>query len=147
MNTSGTSRNTTMTCIIEQKKPPLLSKGQPVWVKTPTTKEAAVVKNATPRPVVVQIAQGSQRRKSTQLRRRRWNQKGTQPATPRATAILPKQNLETPVKEAMKSLLKTRLPHNSINQRIGLITRPWNKMVKRQCTLQSQDEKSTRLTD
>ena len=34
------------------KETPLLPKGQPVWVKTPTTKEAVVVKNATPRSVV-----------------------------------------------------------------------------------------------
>ena len=77
------------------KEAPQLSKGQPVWVKTPTTKEAVVVKNATPRSVVVQTEQGPQRRNSTQLRRRSWNQKTTQPATPKATAILPKQNLET----------------------------------------------------
>ena len=55
------------------KETPQLSKGQPVWVKTPTTKEAVVVKNATPRSVVVQTEQGFQRRNRTQLRRRSWN--------------------------------------------------------------------------
>ena len=86
------------------KETPLLSKGQPVWVKTPTIKEAVVVKNATPRSIVVQTEQGSQRRNRTQLRRRSWNQKRTQPATPRATAILPEQNLEIRVERSNKEL-------------------------------------------
>ena len=86
------------------KETPLLPKGQPVWVKTPTTKEAVVVKNATPRPVVVQTEQGSQRKNRTQLRRRSWNQKAKQPATPRATAILPKQNLDTRVERSNEEL-------------------------------------------
>ena len=69
-------------------------------MKTPTTKEAVVVKNAAPGSVVVQTEQGSQRRNRTQLRRRSQNQKATYPATPRATAILPKQNLETGVERS-----------------------------------------------
>ena len=86
------------------KETPQLSKGQPVWMKTPTTKEAVVVKNATPRSVVVQTEQSFQRRNRTQRRRRSWNQKATQPATPRATAILPKQNLETRVERSNEEL-------------------------------------------
>ena len=90
------------------KETPLLPKGQPVWVKTPTTKEAVVVKNATLRSVVVQTEQGSQRRNRTQLRRRNWNQKATQPATRRATEILPKQNLETRVERSNEELAENR---------------------------------------
>ena len=90
------------------RETPLLPKGQPVRVKTLTTKEAVVVDNATPRSVVVQTEQGSQRRNRTQLRRRSWNQKATQPATRRATEILPKQNLETWVERSNEELAEDR---------------------------------------
>ena len=41
------------------KEVPQLAKGQPVWVKTPTTKEAVVIENASPRSVVIQTDRGT----------------------------------------------------------------------------------------
>ena len=76
------------------KEVPQFSKGQPVWVKTPITKEAVVVKNASPRSLIVQTENGTQRRNRSQLRRRSVNQKLDQPQTLKATSTFPKQKQE-----------------------------------------------------
>ena len=52
----------------QAKEVPQLAKGRPVWVKTPTTKEAVVTENASPRSVIVlQTDRGTQRRNCDQL--------------------------------------------------------------------------------
>ena len=66
------------------KEVPQLAKGQPVWVKTPTTKEAFVIENASPRSVVIQTDRGTQRRNRNQLRRRSENQTSAQTTMPKA---------------------------------------------------------------
>ena len=106
MNTSGTSRNTTMTCVTEEKKPHS-QKPRTTCVGEDSNNQL-VVKNTTCRSVEVQTEQGSQRKNRTRLRRRSWNQKATQPATPRATAILPKQDLETRVERSNEGLADDR---------------------------------------
>ena len=65
-----------------------------MWGKTPTTKEAVVIENASPRSVI-QTDRGTQRRNSNQLRRRSENQTSAQTTTPKASSTLPKQKLET----------------------------------------------------
>ena len=157
MNTSVTSRNTTMTCTIEQKKKQTKNKTkqqqqqQKPQKKTTTLKRTTCVgedsynqgsgggQNATPRSVVVQTEQGSQRRNHTQLRRRSWNQKATQPATPRATGILPKQNRETRTERNNEQLAEGRTTTRFRQPEERPDTCTWNRMVKRQCT-HSQEE-------
>ena len=77
------------------KEVPQLAKGQPVWVKTPTSKEAVVIENASPRSVVILTDRGTQRRNRNQLRRRSENQTSAQTTTPKASSTLPTQKLET----------------------------------------------------
>ena len=76
------------------KEVPQLAKGQPVWGKTPTTKEAVVIENASPRSVI-QTDRGTQRRDRNQLRRRSENQTSAQTTMPKVSSTLPKQKLET----------------------------------------------------
>ena len=80
---------------IERKKSHYFQKGQLVWVKTPTTKEAVVIENASPRSVIIQTKEGIQRRNRSQLCRRSENQKSSPPATLKVTSTLQKQKLET----------------------------------------------------
>ena len=76
------------------KEVPQLAKGQPVWLKTPTTKEAVVIENASPRSVI-QTDRGTQRRNRNQLRRRSENQTSAQTTVQKVSSTLPKQKLET----------------------------------------------------
>ena len=65
-------------------------------MKTPTTKEAVVTENASPRSVIViQTDRGTQRRNCDQLRRRSENQTSAQTTMPKVSSTLPKQKLET----------------------------------------------------
>ena len=66
-----------------------------MWVKTPTTKEAVVIENASSRSVVIQTDRGTQRRNCNQLRRRSEKQTSAQTTMPKASSALPKQMLET----------------------------------------------------
>ena len=76
------------------KEVPQLAKEQPVWVKTPATKEAMVIENASPRSVL-QTDRGTQRRNRNQLHRRSENQTSAQTTMPKVSSTLPKQKLET----------------------------------------------------
>ena len=51
-----------------EQRSPTTAKGQPVWVKTLTTKEAVVIENASPWSVVIQTDRGTQRTNRNQLR-------------------------------------------------------------------------------
>ena len=89
------------------KEVPQIAKGQPVWVKTLTTKEAVVIENASPRSVVIQTDRGTQLRNRNQLYQRNEKQTSAQTTIPKVLT-LPKQKLETRDEERCEELAEER---------------------------------------
>ncbi len=99
-------------------------------MKTPTTKEAVVVQNSSPRSVVVQTDRGQQCRNRHHLRPRSEKQMQTQ-TSPRASSALPRQNLEP--RRTSEEQPTDQVPTSTVQPAAMPDTQPDNPPVEETC--------------